>query len=49
MYSGSLLFFQQALQVEVECGAEGEEDIVVSRTTLDNSINLIFNFILAIV
>ena len=40
MYSGSLLFYHQAPQVGKESGAEGEEDIGDSRTTLDNSINL---------
>ena len=37
VYSGSLLFFHQAPQVEKESGAEGEEDN--GGSTLENSIN----------
>ena len=34
LYSGSLLFFHQAPQVEKESGAEGEEEIGDSRESL---------------
>ena len=34
MYSGSLLFFHQAPQVEKESGAEGEEEIGDSQEPL---------------
>ena len=41
MYSGSLLFFHQAPQVEKESGAEGEEDIGDSQETLNKFINFL--------
>jgi len=34
LYSGSLLFFHQALQVEKESGAEGEEEIEILKNHL---------------
>jgi len=34
VYSGVLLFFHQALQVEQESGTEGEEEIVDSQEQL---------------
>ena len=45
MYTGSLLFFHQALQVEKESGAEEEEDIGDSQ---EPHIKFI-NFLLAMV